>query len=458
MVTAIEPRTETPAALDPESPSDAPDLATARDALADEWRAANPQTPEQIDQFYRHAKAYGPDLDAWHATPERQFVTESIVHVAREHNVKRVVDIGCGAGHDLLALREALADAALFGVDPNSELTVHLFKYHFTHRIEHALVVDVAPIESADMLICIDVLEHLPDPEAFLSSIAIRAPLGCILFEMTACEDGSTPLHLASNRGWRPGRCLEQHGWQLVGERGRTHVWQRTAETRVERATMLLCAYRNVTVQALQCVMAATAGDAGRWRLRVKTGDALISRSRSIILTAWHRETADEVCLMVDDDLAFTPEAADHITELCRAGRDIVVGGYPTHNGSHIACRFPPGVREITIGPDQPPMEITYGATGFMAISRRVIDALVADMPLCHAWEPWSFYNLFPTLVVPTLDGEGHELLSEDYGFCELARRAGFHIWLDATVKLEHASTIPIGIGNMAAIHQALHP
>jgi hypothetical protein len=58
------------------------------------------------------------------------------------------------------------------------------------------------------------VLEHLTDPEAFLTGIAARAPVGCLLFEATATHDATTPLHLAENRGWHPGRALESQGWR----------------------------------------------------------------------------------------------------------------------------------------------------------------------------------------------------------------------------------------------------
>lgn len=425
----------------------------ARTALADEWRQTNPASPSEIADFYRRSTRLRDDLEAWHQTPERQSWTAMLVHVAKESGAKIIVDIGAGAGHDLAALRTALGDVRLIAIEPNEPL------YDYCEALgideQYLLAID-APVEDADLLICIDVLEHVVDPETFLGGIAQRAKEGCVLVEATATFDAGTPLHLKENSGWHPGRVLERHGWELVDYSGRLRVWRRTALEGRERASLLLCAYRSVNAETMTAVFAVCAGNEVGYRLRVKTGDALISRSRSIIVTAWYRETNDTVCLIIDDDITFTAQDVDHIVELCSNGHDIIVGAYPVRNGGHMACRFTPEVRELHVGPEQPPLEIVYGGTGFMAIHRRVIDALVADMPLCHANQQWSFFNLFPTMVVENPDAGGHELLSEDWSLCALARQKGFKIWLDATVKLKHASVIPISAANMADVYQAV--
>src|SRR5438105_14824383 len=100
------------------------DLAVARAALAAEWRAAgvDARNAEAVQRFYRNAGGLGPDLEAWHQTPERAEWTRLLVHVAQQARAQRIVDIGCGAGHDLLALREALPGADLHGVEPNDAL------------------------------------------------------------------------------------------------------------------------------------------------------------------------------------------------------------------------------------------------------------------------------------------------------------------------------------------------
>lgn len=439
------------------------DLEETRAALASEWRQNPPQTPDAIHRFYRTSERLGDDLEAWHQTPERQSWTTMLVHVARESGAKTIVDIGCGAGHDLIALHEAGLGAQLTGVEPNSASVDHIQQWALTLPRHQAPGIYVyrdeysAPIESADLLVCIDVFEHVPDPESFLGGIASRAPLGCLLFETCPTHDHSTPLHLEANRGWHPGRTLEAHGWeQIDNAEGRVRVWRRVAEVGRQTSSILLCSYRDIAVGSMQAVMRTIEGSDGRWRFRVKNGDADIGRSRGIIVTKWWAETNDDVFLMIDSDIGYSPQDADHVIELCRSGLDIVAGAYPVHNGQHLSLRLLPGGDDaVQFEPGNPPLEIMYAATGFMAVHRRVIDAMVEALPLCHAYEPWAFYNFFPQPVITDPYVGGYSRLSEDWGHCQMARDLGFKVWLDRTVKLTHGSTIPVSVNNMGLVFEA---
>lgn len=431
-------------------------LDEARAALSQEWRQSNPTTPNEIHRFYRTAAGIANDLDAWHQTPERQLFTDMLVHVAKGAGAQRIVDIGCGAGHDIIALKQALPRADIQGVEPNALMRERLGAMFLGDpRVVHDI--STAPIDMADLLVCIDVLEHIPDPETFLGSIAQRAPLGCLLFETTPTHDHSTPLHLEANRGWHPGRVLERHGWtQVDNADNRVRVWRRDEEVGRQTSSILLCSYRDIAVGAMQAVMRTVEGSGGLWRFRVKNGDALIGRSRGIIVTKWWAETNDDVFLMLDSDIGYAPQDADHVVELCRSGLDIVAGAYPVHNGQHLSLRLLPDTGDsVQFGPDQPPLEIMYAATGFMAVHRRVIDAMVKTLPLTHAFEPWAFYNLFPQTVVPDPYVGGYSLLSEDWGHCQMARSLGFKVWLDRTVKLSHGSMVNVSVNNMAMVYEA---
>ena len=94
-------------------------LADARARLAAEWQTTAPRTPAEIRDFYRQATHLAEDLDAWHATPERQSWTDMLVHVARQSGARLCVDIGAGCGHDLLALRDATPQVSLAAVEGN---------------------------------------------------------------------------------------------------------------------------------------------------------------------------------------------------------------------------------------------------------------------------------------------------------------------------------------------------
>jgi SAM-dependent methyltransferase len=428
------------------------ELAEARGLLAAEWLTRSPQSPADIREFYRVSSQLAGDLHAWHNTPERQLMTDMLVHVATQAGSgKGILDVGCGTGHDLGALRAAGFEQ-LMGVEPNDNLREMLLSEGFYVQ-PTLLAIDVP---KADLIVCVDVLEHVNNPEGFLSIIAENAKLGTLLFEATATHDHETPLHLKANRGWHPGRCLERNGWWLVDTAeaaDRVRVWERRAFQDTQHASLLACVYRSIGTSTHNAILSLLQGNSG-WRERLLAGDGLIARSRSRITSSWWAETNDDVFLMVDDDVAFTAEDAEHLVDLVRDGKDIVCGAYPVHNGAHFAIKMLPGQQNETIafGAGEP-IEIRYAATGFMAVHRRVIDALVPTLPMC---EPWSFLPFFQAMVVEDEVTGDHTLLSEDWGFCEMARRLGFRVWLDPRAILGHESSIPVSVRNMHIIQAAV--
>ncbi len=451
-----------------DAPIAAPSAAEARSALAAEWAERNPQTPDEVAEFYRESKLQEDDLEAFHAHPERQGWTRLLVHcagqivtgvAAAEGQAPVVaVDIGSGAGHDLRSLADAHPQIHLFGVEPNVKL-----RERAEARLidaQSTLVADVAdaPIGTADLLSCFDVLEHLPDPEAFLSDIASRAMIGATLLESCATFDTGTPLHLACNRGWMPGRCLEQHGWDKVAEAGRVRVWRRMAyENRVSTA-LILCAYRAVsqpTHRAIVQLLTHDRQNALGWREH-HAGEAGINRARSIMASRWWKDTADDVFLMVDDDIVFEPEEAERIVTKCREGYDVIAGAYPVRDGGHIAMRTF-GAVNIDFGPNAEPVHVRHMSTGFFAVHRKVLDALIPTLPLCHANMIWSFWPIFDYRVVEDEGAGGWNYLSEDYNFCELVGALGFKVWIDPSIRLQHLGLVPIDVQNMRKVHEAMN-
>jgi SAM-dependent methyltransferase len=431
----------------PERP--AIDVDAARRAYWQEWADADPQTPEEIHRFYQTSKAQAADLAAWHTHEGRQVWTPLVVHVARELGAKAVVDVGCGIGRELAALEEALPDIALCGVEPNREILGTLV-YRFPND---PMFADVrhAPIEEADLLLCLDMLEHVPDPETFLGSWASRARLGAVLVESTATWDTNTPMHLPSNYGWHPGRCLQSLGYVLVDDRDRLRVWQRVATTGGTVASAILVAYRAVSMPTMRSLLKLQ--ERG-WRIGHRWSDGLISRARSIAVSRWWAETADDVFLMIDDDIVFQPADAERLVALCRDGHDIIAAAYPVRDGGHLAISGLKG--SVAFGPDEPPLEQRFVSTGFMAVHRRVVDALMPTLPWCHESQPWCFKPLFLPFVIDDPAAGGHNYLSEDWAFVQRARDLGFRAWLDPAIILGHLAQIELNVRNMADIHAAI--
>src|SRR3954469_18927723 len=123
------------------------DAKTARAALAAQWQARDPKTPEEILQFYREV---GPeledDLEAFHRDPERKKWQEGLAHIAKTFNAKHTIDVGCGAGHDLRLLRDVGIERGV-GVEPNKRLRKILCDEGF----EVIESIATADIETADV-------------------------------------------------------------------------------------------------------------------------------------------------------------------------------------------------------------------------------------------------------------------------------------------------------------------
>lgn len=423
----------------------------ARRTLADEWNQQNPQTPAEILEFYRNTPNLGEDLEVFHDDPTRQTWTRALLHVARQGEAKTAIDIGCGAGHDIKALAETGVEVV--GVEPND-----LLRDQLVHDGYNVLSdITEAPIELADVLSCFDVLEHVPDPEAFLGYIASRAQIGAVLLETCATFDCGTPLHLPQNRGWRTGRCMERHGWDKIAEEGRIRVWQRKAlENRVSTA-IIPVSFRSITMPTHRSVVALLTVNPLNplgWR-EFTASEAGLLRARNIAASRWYTDTADDVFLMIDEDITFTPDEADRLVTRCREGCDIIAAAYPVRDGSNLAIRTF-GAASVMFGQGEKPFQVRQAGTGFMAVHRKVLDKLIPTLPLIHGNQPWSYWPIFSFRVVPDEAAGGFNELTEDYNLCELARDLGFGVWVDPSIKLDHYGVVPISISNMTRIKEAI--
>lgn len=110
------------------------------------------------------------------------------------------------------------------------------------------------------------------------------------------------------------------------------------------------------------------------------------------------------------------------------------------------------------------PLKVLEIGTGFMMIKRNVFDAFKEAYPTL-AFKPDHqgqshfdgsryIHMYFPCLIdrLDELVGGGTDrYLSEDYAFCQLARKIGFDIWLMPWMNLGHIGTIEFQ-GNLPAI------
>jgi SAM-dependent methyltransferase len=415
-------------------------LEETREALASEWTGRSPSTPEEIAQFYRESECLSRDLEAWHTTPERQAWTQAVVAVATGNKVQNVLDVGAGIGADLKAVLAACPDVKAVAIEPNDVMRGQL-AYHMN------IAADISEIsETFDLVICIDVLEHVAEPVKLLEQIAERVKLGGLLVEATATHDQSTPLHLPQHAEWEPIQPLQEMGFKPVEQVGRLVVWQR--DKIVDEATVIVVAHREVAAPTVECLFELNAFG---WPIVLRYGDALIDRARAKAVSDWYRNETTDVFLMIDDDIVFKAEDAVRVVELAREKRAIACGAYPVGGGEHMASRGWPG-QELHWGPTFEAVEIRWPATGFMAVHRDVITALTETMALCYPTQADAFWPMFQPFAL------GENYLSEDYAFGERARELGFATWMDPKTILHHLKIQALSVLNMKGVNREEQP
>jgi len=102
---------------------------------------------------------------------------------------KRVLDVGCGNGSLLRALRASWPDVELLGCDPSREAIAE--GYGGDLKLWTGTAANIPSDVRADLVMAVNVIEHTTDPMAFLHALrAVLEPDGLLVI---VCPDGSRP-------------------------------------------------------------------------------------------------------------------------------------------------------------------------------------------------------------------------------------------------------------------------
>jgi hypothetical protein len=186
-----------------------------------------------------------------------------------------------------------------------------------------------------------------------------------------------------------------------------------------------------------RCEQALHALERRGYSVRRVQGFSAIDFGRCVLASEALAGGYDEL-MWIDSDIGFQPGDVDRL----RAHNlPFTCGIYPKKSRPEFACDFLPGTRELPFGKDGGLHEVRYVGFGFVHTRREVYDAVRTrlELPTCNQRFGKPIVPYFLPLLAA--DGPGMWYLSEDYAFCERARRCGYRVMMDTTIKLWHVGS-----------------
>jgi ubiquinone/menaquinone biosynthesis C-methylase UbiE len=172
--------------------------------VAQSWRLADPRTPEEITRFYQETHSYIYDLAGDHCRLRRRPVWKAIVQrIERRGAGQRVLLYGDGIGSDSIALARRGHGVTYFDL---AGVTANFARFRFAkeglqHRITVVERAGEIPAEAFDVVVCIEVLEHVVDPPATMRDIyrALKEGGIALITESFESIGPEFPSHLPAN-------------------------------------------------------------------------------------------------------------------------------------------------------------------------------------------------------------------------------------------------------------------
>jgi hypothetical protein len=197
--------------------------------------------------------------------------------------------------------------------------------------------------------------------------------------------------------------------------------------------------------------------------------ESLITRARNYLADSFLRSDATHL-VFVDSDIGFKPADLLKLVEQCDGEekqivcgpyakkqiawekvREAVKRGYGDKNPNDLAMFGPDFALNLVDGQGDvrldEPFKVLEGGTGFMCIHRSVFEKYTEAYPELkylpdHARtkhfdgsrEIMAFFDC-------VIDPETKRYLSEDYMFCQYARKIGIEIWMCPWMELKHFGT-----------------
>jgi hypothetical protein len=206
------------------------------------------------------------------------------------------------------------------------------------------------------------------------------------------------------------------------------------------KVTVVCCSHRNVMVSVLANLWTLRDCPDPKITLEFQDGDALISRSRSIRATKFLKSDSDMLAF-IDDDVAINSFDFTKLMWLAWKEKYPIIGAaYATKSKTKPGFAIRPLTNDVTMnfGASGGVYEVKDVSTGCVVIRREVLETMVEKeaVHLCRHGAR-EYYPFFQHREVLEDDGVWEDK-SEDWFFNWNARKLGFKVYCDTSIKTEH--------------------
>lgn len=168
------------------------------------WNEADPKTPEEIDRFYQTTDSYIYNLAADHCSLRRKVVWDIVIRrISSFGKGLKILVFGDGIGTDSITLARLGHQVSYFDL-PGKTREFARFRFSRESLAYPITVIEKRseiPIGQFDVVVCIEVLEHLSDPPSLMQDFHKYLRTGgiAVITESFACVGPEFPSHLPEN-------------------------------------------------------------------------------------------------------------------------------------------------------------------------------------------------------------------------------------------------------------------
>lgn len=170
---------------------------SCRHDLADEWNKKNPQTVEEVREFYILTSGYLYDLYTWAHDPGMWKLFDKVIK-----GDERVLDYGAGIGDITIYLAEKGCDVVSVELDNSPTKQFLQWRVYTRHLGDKVKFRFDESKEEFDVVLAIDVLEHLYFPLRYVVQLSklLKSKKSWFFATPTFRDDhGVHPMHIKDN-------------------------------------------------------------------------------------------------------------------------------------------------------------------------------------------------------------------------------------------------------------------